>query len=76
VAAEPFAATKGLSLKAITRRAVLNAEREVIRRALEQCRWNRVKTARMLKISSALSSTRSRTWASSRSLPSTERSAT
>jgi two-component system response regulator AtoC len=23
----------------------------VIRRALEQCRWNRVKTAKMLKIS-------------------------
>jgi len=30
---------------------VLEAEREVIRRALEQCRWNRVKTAKMLKIS-------------------------
>ena len=49
--AEPFAATKGLSLKEISRRAVLEAEREVIRRALEQCRWNRVKTAKMLKIS-------------------------
>jgi two-component system response regulator AtoC len=48
---EPFAATKGLSLKAISRRAVLEAEREVIGRALEQCRWNRVKTAKMLKIS-------------------------
>jgi len=48
---EPFAATRGLSLKEISRRAVLEAEREVIRRALEQCRWNRVKTARMLKIS-------------------------
>jgi len=48
---EPFAATKGLSLKEISRRAVLEAEREVIRRALEQCRWNRVKTAKMLKIS-------------------------
>jgi two-component system, NtrC family, response regulator AtoC len=51
VAAEPFAATKGLSLKEISRRAVLEAEREVICRALEQCRWNRVKTAKMLKIS-------------------------
>ncbi len=44
-------ATRGLSLKEISRRAVLAAEREVIRRALEQCRWNRVKTAKMLKIS-------------------------
>ena len=43
--------TKGLSLKEISRRAVQEAEREVIGRALEQCRWNRVKTARMLKIS-------------------------
>jgi two-component system response regulator AtoC len=50
-APEPFATTKGLSLKEISRRAVLEAEREVICRALEQCRWNRVKTARMLKIS-------------------------
>jgi two-component system response regulator AtoC len=50
-AGEPFAATRGLSLKEISRRAVLEAEREVIGRTLEQCRWNRVKTARMLKIS-------------------------
>ncbi|MGH7314544.1 MAG: sigma-54-dependent transcriptional regulator [Candidatus Rokuibacteriota bacterium] len=48
---EAFVATKELSLKEISRRAVLEAERQVIRRALEQCRWNRVKTARMLKIS-------------------------
>jgi two-component system response regulator AtoC len=48
---EPFGATKELSLKEISRRAVLEAERQVIRRALEQCRWNRVKTAKMLKIS-------------------------
>ena len=48
---DAFAATKGLSLKEISRRAVLEAERHVIRRALEQCRWNRVKTAKMLKIS-------------------------
>jgi two-component system response regulator AtoC len=45
------AATHGLSLKEISRRAVVEAEREVICRTLEQCRWNRVKTARMLKIS-------------------------
>jgi two-component system response regulator AtoC len=49
--AETFTATQGLSLKEISRRAVLEAEREVIVRTLEQCRWNRVKTARMLKIS-------------------------
>jgi transcriptional regulator with GAF, ATPase, and Fis domain len=51
VGVEPFAATKELSLKEISRRAVLEAERQVIRRALEQCRWNRVKTAKMLRIS-------------------------
>src|SRR5688572_3042583 len=50
-AGERFTATKGLSLKEISRRAVLEAEREVIVRTLEQCRWNRVKTAKMLKIS-------------------------
>ena len=49
--AESFSATNGLSLKEISRRAVLEAEREVICRALEQCRWNRVKAAKMLKIS-------------------------
>jgi two-component system response regulator AtoC len=48
---EAFSATKGLSLKEISRRAVMDAERQVIRRALEQNRWNRVKTAKMLKIS-------------------------
>jgi two-component system response regulator AtoC len=48
---DSFSATKELSLKEISRRAVLEAERQVIRRALEQCRWNRVKTAKMLKIS-------------------------
>ena len=48
---EPFAATKGLSLKEVSRRAVFEAEREVIQHALEQCRWNRVRTAKMLKIS-------------------------
>jgi len=50
-AAQSFSATRGLSLKEISRRAVLEAEREVIWRSLEQCRWNRVKTAKMLKIS-------------------------
>ena len=30
---------------------MLEAEREVIGRALEQCRWNRVKTAKLLQIS-------------------------
>ena len=48
---QPFVTTKELSLKEISRRAVLEAERQVIRRALEECRWNRVKTAKMLKIS-------------------------
>src|SRR5438046_5417983 len=43
---DPFGATKGLSLKEISRRAVLEAERQVIRRAREQCRWHRVKTAK------------------------------
>src|SRR5262249_58849804 len=42
-APELFADTKGLSLKKISRCAVLAAEREMICRALEQCRWNRVK---------------------------------
>ena len=30
---------------------MLEAERDVIAHALEQCRWNRVKTAKMLRIS-------------------------
>ena len=51
VPTEPLEATQGLSLKEISRRAVLEAERDVIARALEQCRWNRVKTAKMLQIS-------------------------
>ena len=46
-----FAETQGVSLKEISRRAVVEAEREVICRTLEQCRWNRVKTAKALKIS-------------------------
>jgi two-component system response regulator AtoC len=51
VAADAFAPSRGLSLKEISRRAVLEAERDVIANALEQCRWNRVKTAKMLRIS-------------------------
>ncbi len=47
----PGGTTTGLSLKDISRRAVQQAEREVIRCALEQCGWNRVKTARLLHIS-------------------------
>jgi len=43
--------TAGFSLKEISRRAVLEAEREVIARALQECRWNRVKAAKMLRIS-------------------------
>jgi two-component system response regulator AtoC len=50
-AVDSFAVSRGLSLKDISRRAVLEAEREVIAHALEQCRWNRVKTAKMLRIS-------------------------
>jgi two-component system, NtrC family, response regulator AtoC len=49
--ADSFAVSRGLSLKEISRRAVLEAERDVIAHALEQCRWNRVKTAKMLRIS-------------------------
>jgi DNA-binding NtrC family response regulator len=48
---DAFAPSRGLSLKEISRRAVLEAERDVIANALEQCRWNRVKTAKMLRIS-------------------------
>jgi two-component system response regulator AtoC len=48
---ETVAETQGVSLKEISRRAVLEAERDVICRTLEQCRWNRVKTAKALRIS-------------------------
>jgi two-component system response regulator AtoC len=44
-------ASTGSSLKDISRRAVREAEREVIGLALEQCRWNRVQAAKLLKIS-------------------------
>jgi len=49
-AADPGTA-RTLSLKEISRRAVIEAEREVISRVLEQCRWNRVQAAKTLKIS-------------------------
>jgi two-component system response regulator AtoC len=47
----PAQPVSSFSLKEISRRAVREAEREVICRALEQCRWNRVKTAKLLNIS-------------------------
>jgi two-component system response regulator AtoC len=50
-AAAPVEPVSSFSLKEISRRAVREAEREVICRALEQCRWNRVKTAKLLNIS-------------------------
>ena len=42
---------QALSLKQIARDAALAAEREAIGRVLEQTRWNRVKAAKLLKIS-------------------------
>jgi DNA-binding NtrC family response regulator len=50
-AADENVGRASLSLKEISRRAVQEAEREAIRRSLEQCHWNRVKTAKLLKIS-------------------------
>jgi DNA-binding NtrC family response regulator len=40
-----------LSLKQIAREAAQMAERETMTRVLEQTRWNRVKAAKLLKIS-------------------------
>ena len=40
-----------LSLKEISRKACLAAERDAIGRALEQTGWNRVRAAKALKIS-------------------------
>ena len=40
-----------LSLRAIVREAAQAAERRTIVKALEQTRWNRVKTAKLLKLS-------------------------
>jgi len=45
----PKAAT--VSLKDISRKAALVAEREAIRQALEQTQWNRVRAAKLLEIS-------------------------
>ena len=42
---------QALSLKQIARDAALGAERETIARVLEHTRWNRVKAAKLLKIS-------------------------
>ena len=42
---------RSLSLKEIARHAALTAEREAISKVLEQTRWNRVKAAKLLKIS-------------------------
>ncbi len=42
---------QALSLKQIAREAALAAEREAMSRVLEQTRWNRVKAAKLLKIS-------------------------
>ncbi len=40
-----------VSLKEISRKAAMQAEREAIRRALEDTRWNRLQAAKLLKIS-------------------------
>ena len=45
------AESDALSLKQIAREAALVAEREAMSRALQQTRWNRVKAAKLLKIS-------------------------
>jgi len=42
---------QALSLKQIAREAAMAAEREAMSRVLEQTRWNRVKAAKVLKIS-------------------------
>ena len=41
----------GLSLKEIAKEAALMAEREAIARVLQQTRWNRKKTAKILDVS-------------------------
>jgi two-component system, NtrC family, response regulator AtoC len=51
VAPETAAATQELSLKEIGRRASQAAEREAIGKTLEQTGWNRVRAARVLRIS-------------------------
>jgi two-component system response regulator AtoC len=43
--------TQAISLKTIAREAAMAAEREAMAKVLEQVRWNRVKAAKLLKIS-------------------------
>jgi len=47
----PAATPGAVSLKAVSKRAALAAEREAILRALEQTRWNRLQAAKLLNIS-------------------------
>jgi two-component system response regulator AtoC len=51
LAPEPALTTQDLSLKEIARRASQAAEREAIGKTLEQTGWNRVRAARLLRIS-------------------------
>jgi len=47
----PRAAAQSISLKDIAREAALGAEREAMAKVLAETRWNRVKAAKLLKIS-------------------------
>ena len=49
--AKPLPVKAQVSLKAISRKAALAAEREAILDALEQTRWNRMRAAKLLEIS-------------------------
>jgi len=49
--AAPKASVEAVSLKDIAREAAQAAEREAMAKVLEQVRWNRVKAAKLLKIS-------------------------
>ena len=49
--AKPLPVKAQISLKAISRKAALAAEREAILDALEQTRWNRMRAAKLLEIS-------------------------
>ena len=48
---QPAAGPKTISLKEISRRAAVQAEREVIQKTLEQTHWNRKMAAKLLAIS-------------------------
>ena len=48
---QPVAGPKTISLKEISRRAAIQAEREVIQKTLEQTHWNRKMAAKLLAIS-------------------------